>query len=417
MKSIRNVYVHIPFCAKKCIYCDFPIQAIGNNPEHREYFQQMQNGYIDKLIEEIKWTLTKDKFDLSKLETIYIGGGTPSLLSPNNFARLSSTIIKSFDSVDKEFEFSVENEPDSVRKEIIDAYKDIGVNRLTLGVQTFHDKSLKFLNRNHSVADVHKAVELIAGSYFLKDLGMDVLLGVANENTENLLNTIDKITDIKLGHISAYILTVEKHTKLSDLVEKGNVRFKDEVLGEQYVLSQQYLKSKGFEQYEVSNYFSPENKGQKSRHNTMYWKGDTDFFGFGMGAASLINSHRFTRPTSLKKYYQFVSELQSGGISIERLGDNEAFNLSEKLKVVLMGGLRTTKGIEVDRVKDYFNTYSRPELFEPFIKSLNQLAKLIEGRLIIDSETIKVPHEHFIVLNSILQEIFVIIESICKPTN
>jgi putative oxygen-independent coproporphyrinogen III oxidase len=414
MKSIKHIYIHIPFCAKKCIYCDFPIQAIGNSPSNRGHFQVMQDEYIDKLLQEIDFTFRSSIYKLDELKSLYIGGGTPSLLSPINFERLLTKIYGSYKMIGRQFEFSIENEPDSLNDDLLQSYKRFGVNRLTLGVQTLNDKCLKFMNRNHDSGDVLKAVSLISKYFNLGDLGFDVLLGLPNEERASLPSTIEKLISLKPGHLSCYILTVEKFTKLSDLVQKGKILIREDTMTDQYLLMQDLLTGNGFTQYEISNSFNQNNGGQRSLHNMMYWTGDTDFFGFGMGAASLLNSQRLTRPTSLKRYYKFVEELKSGSISMSSVGENEALNLVEKLKVVFMGNLRTTDGLALASLRNYFVEYSQVSSYELFITSLQKLSNLITGKLSIDTERIKVPIENFIVLNSILKEIFVIIEQCCQ---
>ena len=417
-KTIHNIYIHIPFCAKKCIYCDFPIQTIGNSISNRIKYREMQDNYIKQLIREIEFTLSNflDTQNSPKLSTLYFGGGTPSLLSPNNYEKILNTLFKYYSSFEPDYEFTVENDPDSVSEDLIRFYSQKGVNRISLGVQTFNKNSLKLLNRNHSVEQTKKCLEIIARFYNPNQLNMDLIMGIPKESPANLESTVREICKFKPGHISAYILTVEENTRLKTMLKNGLVNFSDDLLANKYLLVQKILQEHNYRQYEVSNYSLLNIIGiekWQAKHNSMYWKAAVNFFGFGMGASSLINNKRFERPKTLKKYYEFVDLLENGKVDLNIEGENEGKNWEEQIKVLFMGNFQTVYGLKIE---DYLNCC---DLFGMKNKGVSLWQFIVEWNdrnsvLLIDGERMRVKQDRLLILNSILVEIFRLIEKVYK---
>ena len=311
------LYVHIPFCNHICTYCDFCKVF---------YKEEWVHQYLDALSFEIQ-----DKRLTGNYETIYIGGGTPSSLSTSQLQRLFE-ILKPFSYNVKEY--SVEVNPESMDADKLDLMIDYGINRLSIGVQTFQDKLLKGINRYHSSSQVIQLIQL-AKSKGIDDISIDLIYGLPNQTKQDIIDDINQMDSLQISHVSIYSLILEEHTVLKNQNYHPLSDEEDAII---YHHINQLLKEKGFIHYEVSNYY----KRKPSLHNLGYWHYE-DYDGVGLGAHSLKNHHRFENTNSLTDYFDFQYLLND----IILLKKDELFE-------TLMMGLRLCEGISLSRINEMF---------------------------------------------------------------
>ncbi len=317
MHKPLGLYIHIPFCAKKCAYCDF-YSTFAEGTVIERYLSALKN-------EISKWGGLTDR----PIDTIYIGGGTPSVLG-EKIADIVKTVYDNF-SVCENAEITVEANPCSINPQFLKAARNSGVNRLSIGVQSGNDTELKTLGRTHTADEAVKAVRLARKEKF-SNISLDLMICLPHSNMETLRKNLEYITDLNPQHISAYMLKIENNTlfaKKSDLNLPN-----EEGEAEQYLYMCDYLKSKGYEHYEISNFCK---EGKESRHNLRYWQAE-EYIGIGPSAHSFLDGERFFYPNNLK---EFISSPQTqfdshGGDKEERL----------------MLGLRLKEGIDIT---EYYN--------------------------------------------------------------
>ena len=354
---VKSAYIHIPFCNNICSYCDFCKLL---------YNKDFVKKYLDALEKEIT-----NNYKGEILDTIYIGGGTPSSLSIVELNELFS-IIKIF-KLSKEYEFTFEVNIEDITEEKLEILKENKVNRLSIGIESFNDKYLKYLGRNYTSDIISERVEL-AKKYF-DNINVDLMYALKNESLNDLEEDIDKILKLDIKHISCYSLIIEKNTKL--YIE--NTKYiSDDLDSDMYDLIDKKLENK-YHRYEVSNYSIT---SYESRHNLTYWK-NNEYYGFGLGAAGYIDNIRYTNTRNLSKYISGNYERQ-----------NELLTKEDKIKYEFILGLRLTSGIN----KDNFNKKYGININE--IKIIKELIN--KGLLIDDKINIYVPKKYFYVLNDIL---------------
>lgn len=337
---MKSVYIHIPFCHTICSYCDF-CKFIYN--------PKWLNLYLLELEKEVQ-----NRYNGEVIETIYIGGGTPSLLSVKELKKLFS-IIKKF-KLSKKLEFTFECNIESIDYEKLVYLFNNGVNRLSIGVQTFNEKYLDFLNRFHTKEEVLTKIDL-AKKVGFNNINVDLIYALPNENLNDLEEDIDIFLKLDVKHISTYSLIIEPHTKLYI----DNIKNIDEELDyKMYNLICDKLKNNGFNHYEVSN-FSKDN--YESQHNLVYWN-NLEYYGFGVGASGYINGIRYDNTRNLQKY------LKGNWI------DNyHSLSLNEKIENEFILGFRKIKGININ---DFFSKYKFDVLKINIVKKLINEHKLIK---------------------------------------
>ena len=316
-KKTLGVYIHIPFCASKCGYCDFYSLSgvLGKADE-----------YVGALIKNIEQQADKSYI----VDTVFVGGGTPSLLSGGHFLRIFESLRRFFN-VSENAEITVECNPDSVNAELFIALKDCGVNRLSFGVQSLDDKILKALGRRHTA---RCAVEKIMSASYMgfDNISADIMYAVPGMSIENLQKTLEKLTGLPITHLSAYALKVERGTPFYELYGEYDDEVNEE---EMYYLVHTLLTDKGYNHYEISNYAK---NGKICKHNSKYWALE-DYIGFGCGAHSFAGGLRYSYDKNLHKYLKFdfskVTEQDRGCIDEE-----------------IMLRLRTCEGIELSKIKN-----------------------------------------------------------------
>ncbi len=325
---MAGIYIHIPFCKRKCSYCDF----------HFSTSLKKKDEMISALITEL--ILRKKELN-TPIETIYFGGGTPSILDIEDIQRLLQTVYDNFKVIDNP-EISLEANPDDLSKEKITALYHTKINRLSIGIQSFFEEDLRLMNRAHSAKESKKCLEL-ATQYF-DNITIDLIYGVPKMSNEKWLKNIKMTLDFGIPHISNYALTVEPKTALQGYIKKGKIdQPSEQVAFQHFELLLNELTKAGFIHYELSNFAK---EGYFSNHNTSYWLGKT-YLGIGPSAHSYNGNHRSWNISNNMKYVQL---LQSGILPNEI----ESLTLTDKYNEYIMTGLRTMWGISLLRVEQEF---------------------------------------------------------------
>ena len=347
MNNPRFLYIHIPFCHKLCDYCDFT---------KLQYFRKFAIIYLDALDKELK------SYDIKDLETIYVGGGTPTALEDDLFEQLLKIISAYQSSSLKEYTF--EANPESLSESKIKLLKQYGVNRISLGVQSTNDKILAAINREHTYEDVKKAISLLH-QYGIDNINVDLILGLPHSSKSLLLKDLENLTSLDIKHLSCYALTIHPHTVLYN---QGYKELEDDQMRELYDIVHDYLSKKDFKHYEVSNWAKD---GYQSLHNLNYWD-NGEYFGCGLGAAGYIDNVRYKNTINLDKYLK--------GNYVE---EKETLTIKDKITYQIMLNLRSYKGLSLDEVKNKYSydleNKKREEIQELIEKDY---LKLVDGKLI-----------------------------------
>lgn len=303
MSKNLQLYVHIPFCVKKCSYCDFLSFTSAKST---------QMNYADALIREIEFY--GPQMDDYTVNTIYIGGGTPSWLDEDKMVEIIDAIYTYFD-VSPGAEVSMECNPGTITASKLDKYRKVGVNRLSIGLQSADDDELKILGRVHTFEEFVKTYEMARKAGFA-NINVDLISGVPYQTAEKFLHTLQKVVRLRPEHISAYSLMIEKGTPFYDLYKSDAAKQESgmptEILPTEdevyriYKMTQQYLAKAGYEQYEISNYAHP---GFECEHNIGYWTRE-NYLGLGLGAASLVENVRYSNTTDLDQYMKICQDIK-----------------------------------------------------------------------------------------------------------
>lgn len=348
-----GLYIHVPFCATKCPYCDFYSVTDLNLVEE----------WLSAIIQEMEFY--KDVFD--NFDTLYIGGGTPTVVSSATLASLFQELQKRF-SFNDNVEITVEANPDDITPEKLVLFKSLGVNRLSIGVQSFNDEELTLLKRRHSLKGTEEALGWVKEVGF-KNFGIDLIYGLPGQTLRTWTANLRKVLTFQPSHLSCYQLTVEKSTPFGKMMEQGSLQGCTEKQGADFFLAtSRFLEENGFIHYEISNY----SRGieYRSRHNCKYWH-HIPYLGLGPGAHSFRNGKRWWNHKSIEKY---CADLQKGMLPVE---ESETLT-SEQLRLEkLFLGLRTSEGIRMD---DAFPESQANASLENLVK--NRLIT-VQGRRII----------------------------------
>ncbi|GMH38110.1 hypothetical protein BSKO_05994 [Bryopsis sp. KO-2023] len=332
-----SAYVHLPFCKRRCFYCDFPIQVVGSNPG-ASHVKDYISEYADVLCKEIESTGEKNT---AKLSTVFFGGGTPSLTPPETLAKILAVLEKVI-GIDSEAEISMEVDPGTFDLDKLRAYKNLGVNRFSMGVQSFHDDQLKKCGRSHALRDVYQAIEDIL-SIGPKSWSLDLISGLPHLNIDTWSHTLSETIRANPDHVSVYDLQIEESTPFARWYTPGVAPLPTNDAGaEMYALASDKLRSAGFEHYEVSNYAKP---GHRCVHNMSYWS-MVPFHAFGLGAASYLNGQRFHRPKKMKEYVDWVQGLPAKG-GVGMLGTTSAETEEDRLLDMIMLRFRLKDGLDL----------------------------------------------------------------------
>ena len=323
-------YIHIPFCRRRCFYCDFPISVVGNSGGKSASI--MLEEYIAALIKDIQSTPSTEE----PLQTVFFGGGTPSLLSPQQLTQIIQAIASHFGIADNA-EISMEIDPGTFDRHRLLGYLEAGLNRFSLGVQTFDEELLKVCGRSHTLADAMQAVEIIK-QLEIDNFSLDLISGLPHQTLEHCLKSLETAIAIAPKHLSCYDLVLEPVTAFGKQYQPGETPLpNDDDAAEMYRLTQATLTKAGYQHYEISNYAQP---GYQCRHNRVYWE-NKPYYGFGMGAASYVAGKRFSRPRTRREYYAW---LETGSIV-----DAPEISATDYILETLMLGLRLAEGIDLEQ--------------------------------------------------------------------
>ncbi len=355
---MTGIYIHIPFCIKKCAYCDF-ISLEKTD---------LSDEYLSALQKEIELTAVSCS---SAINTIYIGGGTPSLLTSSQMRNLFSVLYKNFN-ICKEAEITVECNPCSVTKEKFLAYKEIGVNRLSIGLQAAQDRLLQLLSRSHNLNLFEQAFKNARDAGF-DNISIDAMYALPTQSNADFEHTLNYITDLSPEHISAYALHVSEGTPLFKRIENNELQLIDEDEdANMYVFAQDFLEKKGYLNYEISNFAKPD---KESTHNLLYWNLN-NYYGFGLSAHSCVNNVRYYNFSDMNAY---IEKLNEETLPIQ---GKENISQNERKKEYLMLKMRLKSGIVT---KEYYEAFDEDfeEIFHNAITQLTKygLATFEQGRL------------------------------------
>ncbi len=359
-----SIYIHIPFCEQKCIYCAFNSFCASG---------QVRNEYIDLLCKEIENRKVK-----RPIKTIYIGGGTPSVLTANQIEKIVKCVYDNFD-VYEDAEFTIEANPNSISEELLKVWKSLRVNRLSIGVQSLSDKSLKKIGRLH---DKKMAVEKIKlARHYFDNISADLIVGLEGETGKDLCSYAKTLLGLGVKHISCYLLEIYKNTKLyQEIVQKKYKPLGDEQMIDSFNKLANYLQDMGMERYEISNFAFP---GYESRHNLNYWARG-EYLGFGLSAHSYMDGKRIQN---------------AGTISDYKLGKQEIEVLSKKdeIEEEIMLGLRCKLGVDIWKVKKMGYDITQNQFFNDY---------LAEGMLKLENDKLFLNPIFYHISNTIISNLF-----------
>ncbi|MCX8028540.1 MAG: radical SAM family heme chaperone HemW [Brevinematales bacterium] len=359
MRDMIGLYIHIPFCRKRCIYCDFAVIDMNN-----KIVTNLFDVYVKFIVEELR---LYEGF-LSRVRTVYLGGGTPSLLG-RYYLDLLIRKLSQFVDLNSIVEFTIEVNPEDVDGEFVEFLKSSPINRISLGIQSMDDRLLRLLSRRNTSYTNTVALELLR-KYF-DNVSCDVIYGIPSSTSEDTVRTLEKILDFEVKHVSAYSLTVEEYTALSYFVKKGIVSLREDA--EDFFKIHDLLSSKGFEHYEISNYAV---KGFESRHNMIYWD-RCEYVGIGLGASGFLENRRYKNTLSIKEY---ISRLSKGLLPVDEVDEIDNYKAYQEL---VMLGFRKKDGFDIYNVKKFLDE----DGFNKFLNRVREIEslgylKLFEGKII-----------------------------------
>ncbi len=374
MKKDIGLYIHIPFCKKKCNYCDF-----------------VSFSDKDSLIEKYKEAIIKEikNKDLSKykINTIYIGGGTPSILDSKC---ISDIINEVKEYISDNAEITIEINPGTADEEKLKKYKEIGINRLSIGLQSTDNEILKEIGRIHTFEEFLNIYNL-ARKVGFNNINVDLMLGLPSQTIEILEESVRKIIKLNPEHISIYSLILEENTKMWDMVNKGILKLPSEdIERKMYWKVKNMLDSNGYVHYEISNFAK---KGYESRHNSDCWE-QKEYIGVGLAAHSYLNKIRFSNTTNLEEY---INNIDNGNFD-KNITINETQTDEDTKKEYMLLGLRKIDGVSISKYKNKFGE-------NPVFKYRQELEKLVKENLLeIDGDNIKLTNKGLDLANLVWEE-------------
>ena len=372
---MAGIYIHIPFCSKRCTYCDF----------YTEVAPKLIPILVDSIIKELH--IRKDFLRNKEIQTIYFGGGTPSILNNEQFSKIFEAIFSIY-SINKDAEITFEANPDDLTIDFFNFMRSLPFNRISIGIQSFDDEDLNRINRRHSSQQAIEAVKNAQNAGF-NNISVDLIYGLPFQTLEKWAKQLDLALKLNIQHISAHGLTYEEGTVLWKQWENGKVKpVEDESMNEMYLLLVKKMKENGFEAYEISN-FAKQNF--RSRHNSSYWKQDS-YIGVGPSAHSY---DLYSRQWNVASITEYISAIENNVSFFER----EELTLFDRYNDYVMVSLRTSQGIDMAFLEQRFgmelSTYCY-ENIKPFIESNNVIH--LDGKLCLNPEGIMISNQILIQL-------------------
>lgn len=349
-----GVYLHIPFCKSRCSYCDFATDVYRDN--------NVVERYVAALCSEVSAFITHHSSFTA--DTIYLGGGTPSLLTPKQLERIMTAVNDVFD-VASDAEITMEMNPATVTPETLAEFRNLGVNRASFGVQTFDDRALKLLARGHDASDARTTFKMLRDAGF-ENVSFDLIAGLPGQTLDDWRKNLDEAIAMNPTHLSLYLLEIHSGTPLAEQVRSGRQPHPDDDLAaEMYEMMLDELAAAGYEQYEISNFARP---GRESRHNTKYWRLDP-VYGFGVSAHSFDGRERYANERDTAKYVEMIE------------GNGSAEAMREMIDVpseYIFLGLRLNDGIDI---ADYETRFGVSLSDKIAVLSANDLVTILDGKL------------------------------------
>jgi oxygen-independent coproporphyrinogen-3 oxidase len=373
---MAGIYIHIPFCKKRCTYCDF----------YTEVAPKLIPKLVDSIVKELHFR--KDYLQNATIQTIYFGGGTPSILNTNQFELIFEAIYNLFN-IDSNAEISFEANPDDLTPHFFQTIANLPFNRISIGIQSFDDKDLKLMNRRHSGMEAIEAVKNAQKSGF-KNISIDLIYGLPFQDINKWENQLNIAFKLDIQHISSYGLTYEKGTVLWKQCENGELKtVDDDTMNKMYQMLLNKMWQNGFEAYEISNFAKP---GYRSKHNTSYWQ-QKPYIGVGPSAHSYdIKSRQW----NISSNHKYISLINSNLAFFEK----EELNIYDKYNDYIMVSLRTTEGLDVNYLEELFGT----ELKEYCLKNIKSFIE--NNKLEIKDGKIRLTQKGIMISNLIIMELF-----------
>ena len=369
-----GIYIHIPFCKSKCYYCDFI--SYQNKEEQVE-------EYIEEVIKEI------EQYDIKKynVTTIYIGGGTPSFIDEKYIKQILENLKEKLIDNETKFEdieITIEINPGTINEEKLKQYKNSGVNRISIGLQSTNDKLLKQIGRIHTYRQFVEAYELVKKTGF-ENINIDLMMGLPNQTIKDIKQALDEIEKLEPTHISVYSLIVEEGTKIEKLINNGELELPDEEIERQmYWYVKNKLELNGYKHYEISNFAK---KGKESKHNMNCWE-QKEYIGIGAAAHSYLNDTRYSNSA--------FKECQKWSFKDKKIEEKQ--NFEDKKKEYMLLGLRKIDGVSIQKFKEKF-------IDNPIFLYRKELDKLIKENLLeIDGDKIKLTNKGIDLANLVWEE-------------
>ena len=374
-----SFYVHIPYCVKRCGYCDFNTYT-PNELKLTDGISQISKNYAEQVVSEI--SMAKVAVGKVKVPTIFFGGGTPSLMNPADIEKIISKLKNEFD-LSKDCEITLESNPDSLTEKSIAGYKAAGVNRISLGMQSATSNVLTTLDRTHNPAKLPIVTEWIKQAG-IEHISVDLIYGTPGETIADWLFTIDTALALPIDHISAYALIVEDGTKLSAQVKRGEIsKPDDDEMAEKYKLADDRFTRAGFNWYELSNWAKT---GAECQHNLIYWRNE-NWWGVGPGAHSHISGKRWWNVKNPIAYQERINTGKSPEADAELLRNDQIENENLMLSIRLSDGLTKQKlnNVQINKLESYLDSgYLMKERWNNGYATLSQSGRLIADRILRD---------------------------------
>jgi len=374
-----GLYIHIPFCRSLCHYCDFP---------RRAYDPEMAQKFVKALLVEARRRAERPLARRSVVDTIYMGGGTPTCLPPRLLKRIVKAIFDCFE-VLPDAEFTVEANPESATYDLLSALRGMGVNRISIGAQTFDPRILRTIGRAHAPEDIGRAVEDARRAGF-ENVNLDLIYGLPGQTLKGFLLDLERALSLRPQHLSLYALSLHKGTPLHRRVLRGEVRLpSEEETADMFEAARERLKRAGFVHYEISNFSLP---GFECKHNLKYWLGEP-FLGLGPGAWSFLNGWRRGNVADVSEYVRLLGEGR------EPLSEAQRPPRLRRASELLILGLRLVQGFDLRRLN---RRYGRRVLSE-FLPELRALSS--EGLLILEGDMVRLSEQAIPVANRVWERL------------
>ncbi|MCL2097616.1 MAG: radical SAM family heme chaperone HemW [Bacteroidales bacterium] len=374
---MKGVYIHIPFCKQRCAYCDFYSSASLIN----------QEAMLQAFLQEIRLRGSYLNNAASPV-TLYFGGGTPTVYAPRELGLIVKQVKETFQVVDFA-ELTVEANPDDLSLQYLTGLYEIGVNRLSIGIQSFNDEHLRRMKRRHTAKQAVESLQFAKEAGF-ENITIDLMYGLPQLSLDEWKATIEKALSLELSHLSAYHLTIEPRTLLGKQQQKGFWHpIAEEESEAQFLLLHQLLTQSGYEHYEVSNFARA---GKQAIHNSLYWQ-QQPYIGIGPSAHSF---NGYSRQWNVANSKQYLAALQEGRLSFEY----EALTPAMRYNEYLLVGLRTAKGVNLSYIRQHFGE----AVADYFSKQIQH--NLMRGTIIRENDNYRIPAKHFFVSDSIIEHLF-----------